>query len=155
MSTRGIRSGAIIGALAAGFVLIPWLGFSLGAKVSGLTSFALAGAAILLLPKSRLVPAVCVGSLFVAVIFAYEAPRPDALFRALTRDAGSSVTQLFYGVGRSATIIVNDVDGSLEMRSEGLPRIDDLPLGQPSIETLAVLAHGRCPQLHDRTQETC
>lgn len=123
--------GAIIGALAAGFVLIPLLGFSLSAKMSGLVSISLAAGAACLLAGRHLVAQVSIGGIALLVVFAYDPPRPEALFRALTKDAGKDVTELYYGVGRSATIIVSDVDGSLEMRSEGLPESTIFRAGSP------------------------
>jgi spermidine synthase len=123
--------GAIFGALLAGFYLIPALGFSLSAKASGLVSLLLAFASLLFLCDKMRTQLVSLGIAIIAVALFYDAPRPENLLRAAVNYGGKEVNEIFYAVGRSATVMVLDVDGRFEMRSDGLPESTIYRIGSP------------------------
>ena len=123
--------GAIVGAMLAGFVLIPALGFSLSAKLSGLTSLGIALAcAMLLFVRQWRLAGLTTGAVLAVLVF-YDAPRPEQLLRALADDPDADVSEVFYGVGQAATIMVHEVDGVYQMRSDGLPESTIYRSGTP------------------------
>ena len=123
--------GAIAGSLSAGFVLIPMLGFSLSAKLAGLVSLALALVCALVVSRPKPMQAASVGLLLLLVLIFYDAPRPTQLFHALADDRDRASSEIHYGVGKSATILVQDVEGTYQMRSDGLPESTIYRRGAP------------------------
>ncbi len=122
--------GAIVGSLSAGFLLIPALGFSLSAKLAGLVSLSLAVVCALAIDRKPGIAAVT-GALLVWVAVFHDAPRPVQLLQALAGDREKQGAEIFYGVGKSATILVRDVDGAYQMRSNGLPESTIYRRGAP------------------------
>jgi spermidine synthase len=113
--------GAILGSLAAGFVLIPALKYE-GAIQVAVYASALLGiaAAWLLLPVPRIAGAV----LTAAVVAACAAFRPQAPMQLLVTsplNVGDKARVLYYDVGRSASVVMLAQDGGLALRTNGLP----------------------------------
>ncbi len=113
--------GAIVGSLAAGFVLIPLLRFEGAIQVAVATSCALAVAAAWMLTR----PAHAFGFAVIVVALAAALPfrpsAPDEMLRASPLNIVNEGKRLYYDVGRSASIVVLKQDGGLVLRTNGLP----------------------------------
>jgi len=121
--------GAILGALGAGFVLLPVLGFAGTFQAAALLNVLLAGAVVwLAVPRSRLlgVLALGVGLLLVTV----PPATPWAVLRTGPFDSQAAHGKIaFFSVGRSATVLVLERDGHWNLRTNGLPEASIQPPG--------------------------
>ena len=128
-------SGAILGAIFAGFWLIPSLGFSGTVYSIVLTNLALACVVAVVLASSRSILASIAGVAFFAVVFMFSPQRPDDLVNASYVNAGSHIDhhqrgrELYYAVGRSATVLLKEEDGHFFLRTNGLPEATIMPRG--------------------------
>jgi spermidine synthase len=115
--------GAIIGAVAGGFVLIPSLRFEGSIQLAVGASAALALAATLLLERmstSRGV-SITVGSIAVATVATFWPAAPMAVLRASPLQINNAGRMVYYGIGRSASVVVLEQNGALAFRTNGLP----------------------------------
>jgi len=123
--------GAIIGAILAGFYLIPWLGFEGTIKLSIAINLGLAlwAAAVIGKPKPVYVGATAVG--FIAAIVAYNPARPQAVVSStgFVLNYLTSPREIYYGVGRSSTVMLVAEGGYYYIRSNGLPEASILAKG--------------------------
>jgi spermidine synthase len=148
--------GAILGSLAAGFVLIPALKYEGAIRTAVYASAALGIAAFwLLLPfqRSRAIVGAVVSALVIlgCAIFAPQAPMQ--LLRTSPLNVDNAGRILFYDIGRSASVVVLSQDGGLALRTNGLPEaLMDTPGSVPRfsgeywLSPLAVIAR---PQARD------
>ena len=127
--------GAILGAITAGFWIIPQLGFSGAIRAIVLVNLILAIIVALLLVQRKTLALVCsLVALLSALIF-FNPQRPDELVNVSsvnnTLQPASRVQaeEIFYSVGRSATVLVNEIEGNFFIRSNGLPEATVLPKG--------------------------
>ena len=113
-------AGAISGALLTGFFILPALGFGHTLQLAMLVSVALAaGVAATLQPQRKwAVPGAL--ALAVAILFGLRLERPDELIYAQIPDDKVQGEEYYYGVGRSATILMGDLDGFFHLSSNGL-----------------------------------
>lgn len=113
--------GAILGALAAGFVLIPMLRYEGALRVAVIASAALGVLALwILVPLARIAAAgVSIAALACCVLFAPRAPMKLLLTSPL--NVGDDGRVLHYAVGRSASVVLLAEEGGLELRTNGLP----------------------------------
>jgi spermidine synthase len=114
--------GSIIGAVGAGFFVVPALGYvgTLTACVAG--NVLLAGAAALLLAPRR--PALAIASLAGLVLLASIRPAtPWSILRhsPLVGSGDAEGELAYYGVGRGATVLLLDRRGRWFLRTNGLP----------------------------------
>ncbi len=113
--------GSIIGAVLAGFFLLPVLGFENTAMVCVVTSLSLAGLATwFALPRRTVLAGIAVTSLAVLCVIGLPTPTRLLLHSAIsgTRTPG----ELFYlGVGRSATVTVVETVRGWQLLTNGLP----------------------------------
>ena len=114
-------AGAISGALLTGFFILPALGFGFTLQLAMLVSIALAaGVAATLQPQRKwAVPGAV--AMAVLTLFALRFERPDELIYAQIPDDKVQGAEYYYGVGRSATILMGDLDGFFHLSSNGLP----------------------------------
>jgi predicted membrane-bound spermidine synthase len=140
--------GGILGALAAGFVIIPALRYEGTIQLAAGASVALSVLALLLLEKR---PAWIVGTLgatALAGLLAFRPAMPERLLLSSPLNLGGSGTIEYYDVGRSASVVVLRQDGGLALRTNGLPEaLMDSP-GMPPrfsgefwMSSLAVIAN--------------
>jgi spermidine synthase len=152
--------GAIVGSLAAGFVLIPWLRFEGSIQVAVGASCALAVAAVCMLARTAPAFAVAVLVAALAVSLPFRPSAPDRLLRTSPMNIVNDGAMAFYEVGRSASIVVLRQDGGLTLRTNGLPEaMMDTPgmpprfsgefwlsplavLARPRIESMLVVGYG-------------
>jgi spermidine synthase len=113
--------GAIIGALLGGFVLIPFLRFEGSIQLAVAVSAALALAAALLLGRTSRAVSISVGVIALATIATFWPPAPMALLRASPLRINNAGRILYYGIGRTASVVVLEQDGALAFRTNGLP----------------------------------
>ena len=113
-------AGAISGALLTGFFILPALGFGQTLQLAMLVSIALAaGIAATLQPQRKwAVPGAAAMALL--TLFALRFERPDELIYAQIPDDKVQGAEYYYGVGRSATILMGDLDGFFHLSSNGL-----------------------------------
>jgi len=113
--------GSIVGAILAGFLLLPWLGLEDTAVVGVATSLLLAAAAAWLsLPRSRRLALVALGGLVVALLI--RLPQPENLLLNSAISGTRMEGEIFYlGVGRSATVTVVEYDQGWRLLTNGLP----------------------------------
>ena len=127
--------GAIIGAILAGFVLIPGLGFEGSIRIAVGVNFALAlwAAACVARPSPIPVGIACAG--IAAVLAVYTPARPQAVLRV----PGFDVTypapprELYYAVGRSSTVMLLASGTNYYLRTNGLPEASVGVKGTPPV----------------------
>jgi len=113
--------GAIVGALAGGFVLIPALRFEGSIQLAVAASAALAVAAALMLERTHRAVSIAVGLIALATVATFWPATPMALLRASPLQISNAGRMLYYGIGRSASVVVLQQNGALAMRTNGLP----------------------------------
>lgn len=113
--------GAILGALAAGFVIIPLLRYEGALRVAVVASALLGVLALwLLVPLNRIAAAVAsVVALGACVWFSPQPPMKLLVTSPL--NVGTEGRVLHYAVGRSASVVLLAQDGGLALRTNGLP----------------------------------
>ena len=131
--------GAIAGALGAGFVLLPGLGFEGTVNVGVAASLGLA-AITALSSRPRRTPLAAVAAAAGVVLLALPARPPWILLSASPLAEGPALGAVAYSaVGRSSTVLLFDQEDSYRLYSNGLPeavieRSGMLPL--PKVEHL-------------------
>jgi len=125
--------GAIIGAILAGFYLIPGLGFEGTIKfaISINLGLALWAAAVIAKPKPVFVGATAIG--LIATILAYNPSRPQAVVSSTGFILAylTDPREIYYGVGRSSTVMLVEDGGYYYLRTNGLPEASILAKGGP------------------------
>jgi spermidine synthase len=116
-------AGAIVGAVLAGFVLIPALGFERSIVAAVVINAALAlWAATFVAERRAALVAVCAASIAAVVLF-YRPDRPSAVVLSTAFEVQVPIAprEVFYSVGRSATVLALEEDGYYFLRTNGLP----------------------------------
>jgi len=148
--------GAIVGSLAAGFVLIPALKYEGAIRAAVYASAALGIAAFwVLLPfqRTRVIAGASVSALAVLCCVFFRPQAPMQLLRTSPLNIDNSGRVLYYDIGRSASVVMLSQDGGLALRTNGLPEaLMDTPGSVPRfsgeywLSPLAVIAR---PQARD------
>ncbi len=118
--------GAIAGALLTGFALLPGLGFGLTLKTAMVTSSLLALFTALLArapairTRKPLPMFVAAAIAAVASVLMMVPERPDRLIYSHVATQQQWGEEHFYGVGRSATILMREAGGFINLSSNGL-----------------------------------
>ena len=147
--------GAIIGAILAGFFLIPGLGFEGSIRVAVAVNFALALWAAVCVARPKPVPVglACVG--IAAVLVAYNPSRPQAVVSSTGFVLGylTEPEEIYYGVGRSSTVMLLSEGGYYYVRTNGLPEASIAVRGAPPVQDpekwLTALAVTARPDIED------
>jgi spermidine synthase len=126
--------GSILGAVLAGFVLIPAVGIGSGLKITILTSIAAGCLLLLLIPKRIATKAAVLGlGLGLGALVVYA--RIGYPLQQISMDE----RLIFYDESSSSTVAVReDADGSRMLSINGL---DEVPVDPASLLTFRVLAH--------------
>jgi predicted membrane-bound spermidine synthase len=133
--------GAIIGALGAGFLLIPMLKYEGAIKVVVSINVGLAFITAVAVPPRRSRFAIVSAALLAILLIGFSPAPPEALLRVSPLNDLRSGDIRYYGVGRSATVLMLERDGYLYLRSNGLPEAAiDLKGAPPSKHTQRLLA---------------
>ena len=113
--------GAIAGALAAGFVLIPWLRFE-GSIQLAVAMSALLCVVSVWLPHGQPRPlGASATALAIACVILFRAEEPRRLLLASSLNMPDDGRILYYDVGRSASVVVLEQNEGLVLRTNGLP----------------------------------
>lgn len=127
-------SGAIIGSLAAVFAIIPALQFAGAIKLAIVANLTIAVISAALSAHERKLRTAALGAASITALLLLINPRePLALVAssALARgpDQNAPSQQIFYEVGRSATVHVSETGGDFFIRTNGLPEARSEPAG--------------------------
>ena len=124
--------GAIVGAVVAGFFVIPALSYSGSVRLAVIGNLLLASLAILLWRRSARVLLVASLALTALALVLYRPASPTRLLCTSALGTGSSTGRVVYqSVGRSASVILLEEQGVYEIRSNGLPEAVIEPRGAP------------------------
>ncbi|MEM7349701.1 MAG: fused MFS/spermidine synthase [Acidobacteriota bacterium] len=143
--------GAIVGAVGTGFVLLPALGVAGLATAAVATSLTLAVAASLLArPRRPTLAAAAVAGLAVLAIWPPPTPWQVLRYSSLTGKPATGEV-VFYGVGRSATVLLTQEGADWRLTTNGLPEAAIEPRGaRPGrfaiAQWLALLPHLSRPE---------
>lgn len=129
-------AGAVGGSLLAAFVLLPALGFEGTIKLAAAANFALALWVAVCVARRR--PAVIglAASGLLATLLVYTPSRPDTVIAstAFPISYHTDPQEIFYAVGRSATVLLLEENGYFFLRSNGLPEASILTKGSPPVQ---------------------
>ena len=123
--------GAIVGAAVAGFVLIPLLKYEGAIQMAVMVNAALAVAASLLISQRRYRTAAAAGVGLLAIALVYRPVIPEEILRTSPMTDYGQGEIRYYEVGRSATVLVLEEDGYLNLRTNGLPEASTNLRGAP------------------------
>jgi spermidine synthase len=114
--------GAIVGSLAAGFVLIPWLRFEGSIQLAAIAScvIALAHTWRVAIPTPRVFGGAVLATAL-AVCFFFRPAAPQNLLHRSPFNIATDGDVTYYDVGRSASVVMLKQDGGLVLRTNGLP----------------------------------
>ncbi len=129
--------GAIAGALGAGFFALPALGFAGTLTLTVAIRFGLAlGGAWLLAPIGRRLAAAAAIGLVAGVVLRPEEPLSLLRWSPFDRQVADGDV-VWFGVGRSADVMLHEGNAHWVLRSNGLPEASILPPGQRAANTTA------------------
>jgi spermidine synthase len=123
--------GAILGATAAAFFLIPLLKYEGSIKFAVVLNAALAFLAALCLSRQRRVQIVFSLVFTLGLLIWYQPKMPEDILRSSPVFAQPGGEIRFYEVGRSATVLVIEENGYLNLRTNGLPEASTSTKGSP------------------------
>ena len=125
--------GAIVGAILAGFVLIPGLGFEGSIRVAVGVNFFLALWAAGCVAQPRPIPVGIAAAGIAAVLAIYSPSRPQAVVSSSGFAVGypAPPRELYYAVGRSSTVVLLASGNSYYLRTNGLPEASVMVRGGP------------------------
>jgi spermidine synthase len=133
--------GAIVGALVAGFFLIPKLKYAGAIHLTVAINAGLALAAAILVPPRRNSYAIVSSASLLILLVGFSPRPPETLLRVSPIDDMRGGAIRYYDVGRSATVLMLERDGYLYLRTNGLPEAaTDLSGSPPSKLTQRLLS---------------
>jgi len=133
--------GAILGAVFAGFVLIPILKYEGMIKLAVLINVGLAFVAAIVVPPRRIYLSIGSVALLAILILGFSPGSPEALLRVSPLNDARTGDIRYYDVGRSATVLMLERDGYFLLRSNGLSEAaTDLKGAPPSKHSQRLLA---------------
>ena len=127
--------GAIIGAILAGFVLIPGLGFEGSIRIAVGVNFILALWAATCVARPRLVPVgvACIGIALVLAVYTPARPQAVVTSSGFNLAYPAPPRELYYAVGRSSTVMLLASGASYYLRTNGLPEASVSVSGRPPL----------------------
>ena len=133
--------GAIVGAVVAGFVLIPMLRYEGVIKAAVAINVGLALVAAIVVPPRRIPYAIGSAALLLILLFGFSPRPPGTLLRVSPLNDLRTGDIRYYDVGRSATVLMLERDGYFYLRTNGLPEAaTDLKGAPPSKHSQRLLA---------------
>ena len=125
--------GAIFGAVLAGFVLIPALGFEGSIKLAVCVNLGLALWAASFVSRPSYAWSGAAAAMLLLVVAAWHPNRPQAVigsggFEGMMPDPQD---ELYFAVGRSSTVYLAETSGTFELRTNGLPEASVVVRGAP------------------------
>lgn len=130
--------GAISGAIAAGFYIIPALGFTGTIKLATAGNLAVALLVICVLRRRRLAYGAAVGAVIISIVLVFDPRTPAAVLHSspLTAADPWQERELFFAVGRSSTVLLVEKGGAFDLRTNGLPESRVFSRGSPPIRNV-------------------
>lgn len=127
--------GAVAGSVLAGFVVIPFLGFEGSIKLAVVTNLVLALWTVAFVAPFRGWSTAIVAAGLVLALAGYSPVRPLAVIArtGFAVPGGDDVEELYFAVGRSATVYLTRRDGWFDLRTNGLPEASVLVRGGPRL----------------------
>ena len=128
--------GAIMGAILAGFFVIPGLGFEGSIRLAVAVNLTLAVWTVAFVaPPKRLYTGVAVAGLLMMLV-AYHPSRPQAIVSStgFQLNYATEPDELFFSVGRSSTVMLLGESSYYYLRTNGLPEASILARGGPPIQ---------------------
>ena len=127
--------GAILGAILAGFALIPSLGFEGSIRFAVAVNFCLALWAAAFVARPRPVPVGIAAAGFAAALVVYSPSRPLAVVASSGFDVAypAPPRELHYAVGRSSTVMALASGTYYYLRTNGLPEASVAVSGSPPV----------------------
>ncbi len=113
--------GAIVGSLAAGFMLIPALRYEGTVQIAVITSALLALLALLAVERRPVWAWGLATVPLLPALLLFRPAMPERLLLTSPLNIPSTGSILYYDVGRSASVVVLRQDGGLALRTNGLP----------------------------------
>jgi len=128
-------TGAILGAILAGFYLIPTLGFEGSIKLAVMINLIMALWTIAFVIPPKLIYASVAASILLLVGLIYQPGRPQAVISntAFGVALGTNIEEIYFAVGKSSTVLLNESAGSFDLRTNGLPEASILVRGAPPL----------------------
>ena len=124
--------GAIVGAVVAGYILIPLFRYEGAIQLAVMINTALALVASLVILRRRYRTAAAAALLVAIVAFVYRPTVPEEiLLRSPLIDGRDNGEIRYYEVGRSATVLLMEEDGFFNLRTNGLPEASANLTGAP------------------------
>ncbi len=123
--------GAIVGATAAAFFLIPALKYEGAIKFAVVVNALLALGATVLINKQPKALVAAVAFFVLGITLFYRPSMPEAVLRSSPVFASPTGEIRYYEVGRSATVLMIEKDGFLNLRTNGLPEASTNLVGAP------------------------
>ncbi len=129
-------TGAVVGALLATFILLPALGFEGTIKVVVTANLAVALWVAVCVARRHVAVIGLTASGLLATLLFYTPSRPDAVISstAFPISYHTDPQEVFYAVGRSATVLLLEENGYFYLRSNGLPEASILAKGSPPVQ---------------------
>ena len=126
-------AGAITGAILAGFILIPLFGFAGSIKAAVLANITVACCVIICVAPFRLLPAILTTVILAVTLVWYQPSRPQAVISTGIIPIQDSIDarELYFAVGRSATVRLVGDGSRYYLRSNGLPEATIAARGAP------------------------
>lgn len=127
--------GAIVGAVLAGFVLIPALGFEGSIKLAVCVNLGLALWAAVFVSRPNYAWSAATAAALLLVIAVWQPNRPQAVIGSggFEGMAAEFLDELYFAVGRSSTVYLAETRGTFELRTNGLPEASVVVRGAPPI----------------------
>ena len=127
--------GAIAGAVLAGFVLIPALGFEGSIKLAVCVNLGLALWAAAFVSRPNYAWSGAAAAALLLVIAVWQPNRPQAVIGSggFEGMVAEFLDELYFAVGRSSTVYLAETQGTFELRTNGLPEASVVVRGAPPI----------------------
>ena len=127
--------GAIVGAVLAGFVLIPALGFEGSIKLAVCVNLGLALWAAAFVSRPNYAWSGTAAAALLLVIAVWQPNRPQAVIGSggFEGMVAEFLDELYFAVGRSSTVYLAETRGTFELRTNGLPEASVVVRGAPPI----------------------
>ena len=127
--------GAIVGAVLAGFVLIPALGFEGSIKLAVCVNLGLALWAAAFVSRPNYAWSGVAAAALLLVIAVWQPNRPQAVIGSggFEGMVAEFLDELYFAVGRSSTVYLAETQGTFELRTNGLPEASVVVRGAPPI----------------------
>ena len=125
--------GAIVGAVLAGFVLIPALGFEGSIKLAVCVNLGLALWAAAFVSRPNYAWSGTAAAALLLVIAVWQPNRPQAVIGSggFEGMVAEFLDELYFAVGRSSTVYLAETRGTFELRTNGLPEASVVVRGAP------------------------